>query len=193
LTLLACLAACSGGSSAGASYGSGNPDVAAANPGGGPTDPFLADGNAVIKALADVSAKSGKPFRVTSLLADQVNGLTVEVQEPQNHLNVDSYKIAADGTMSGPVPVKLMSMSGGPVTVADVDRRAFDPATIPFANLEHLARQAIAKSNMADARVTTWEIAGVGPDDRRFLYLDAARGRPAAEISPALTIVHMSY
>ena len=188
------LAACSGGSSGGGgSYGAGDPNLAASNMGSGPIDPFLADGTAVLKALDAIAAKSGTPLRVTDLTADRNNGLTVNVQEPANHVNVDQYVVAPDGTLTGPTPVKMMSMDGGPITAAKVDRQAFDPKSIPFAKLADTAREAIAKSNMTDARVSQWEIAGIGPDDRRFIYLDASRGRPAAEIDAQLKIVHMSF
>jgi hypothetical protein len=46
------------------------------------------------------------------------------VQEPKHHVNVDRYVVAPDGTLSGPTPVKLMSIGGGPITAASVDGRA---------------------------------------------------------------------
>src|SRR5580704_8119463 len=57
------LTACSGSSGHGGSYGSGDPNLAAANPGGGPIDPFLSDGSAVTRALDAIAAHSGKPLR----------------------------------------------------------------------------------------------------------------------------------
>src|SRR5579871_3632071 len=89
------LAACSG-SSRGGSYGSGDPSLAAPNPAGGPIDPFLTDGQAVLRALDAVASRSGTPLRVTEIGADGVNGLTLDVQEPKNHVNVDRYVVAAD-------------------------------------------------------------------------------------------------
>ncbi|MGB8909993.1 MAG: hypothetical protein WCC84_14705, partial [Candidatus Cybelea sp.] len=54
---------------------------------------------------------SGRPLRVTSISADRINGLMVDVQEPAHLVNVDHYVVApADGTLSG--PVKLMSLDG---------------------------------------------------------------------------------
>jgi hypothetical protein len=188
------VAGCSGSSSqSGSSYGTGDPNLAASNPGGGPIDPFLTDGRAVLRALDAIAVRSGKPLRVTSLNADRMNGLTVDVQEPAKHVNVDQYVIASDGTLSGPKPVKVMSLSGGPITAADVDRQAFNPKAIPFARLTQTARQAIAKSNFPDARVSQWEFGGIGPDDRKFMYLDAARGRPVAVINANLQIVRMQF
>ena len=42
-------------------------------------------------------------------------------------------------------------------------------------------------------RVSEWEFGGIGPDDRKYLYLDAARGRPAAAVNNQLAIVRMTY
>ncbi|HYL26735.1 MAG TPA: hypothetical protein VEW74_02810 [Candidatus Nitrosotalea sp.] len=187
------LAACSGSSSGRGSYGTGDPNLAAANPGGGPIDPFLTNGQAVIAALDAVARHSGTPMRVTTISADSVNGLMVDVQEPAHHINVDHYVVALDGTMSGPAPVKLMSLNGGPITAATVDARAFDPKAIAFGNLTATVKEAIAKSNYSDARVSQWEIDGIGPDDRRFIYLESARARPAAEVTPQLKIVRISF
>jgi len=185
--------ACSGSSGKGGSYGAGDPSLAAANHGGGPIDPFLSNGQAVLQALDAIAAHSGKPLRVTSISADQSNGLMVDVQEPAKHVNVDRYTIAPDGTLSGPTPVKVMSMGGGPITAADVDRRAFDPHAIAFARLTPTIRQAIAKSGYPDARVIDWEFGGIGSYDRKYIYFESARARPVAVVTPQLTIVRMQY
>lgn len=194
MVVLACvLAACSGGSGGHGSYGSGDPNLAAANPGGGPIDPFLTEGQAVLQALDAIAAHSGRPMRVTSISADRINGLMVDVQEPAHHINVDHYVVAPDGTLSGPAPVKLMSLGGGPITAASVDARAFDPKAITFAHLTATAREAIAKSNYADARVTEWDFEGLGPDDRKYIYLESARARPVATVNPRLQILRISF
>ncbi len=188
------LAACSGSGPGGKSgYGTGDPQLAAAAPGGGAIDPFLSDGQAVLKALDAIAEKSGKPLRITSITADRMTGLSVDVQEPKNHVNVDQYVISPDGTLTGPTPVKLMSMNSGPITAAEVNQQAFDPKLIAFARLSQTAREAIAKSNFPDARVTEWEFGGLGPDDRKYMYLEAARGRPAALLTPQMTILRMSF
>ncbi|MBV8153437.1 MAG: hypothetical protein JO192_08025 [Candidatus Eremiobacteraeota bacterium] len=177
----------------GGSYGSGDPSLGAPNPGGGAVDPFLVDGQAVLHALDAIADRSGRPLRITSIQADRGNGLTVDVQEPKNHVDVDRYVVAVDGTLSGPEPVKLMSLDGGPITAASVDRQAFDPAKIDFARLTQTAKDAIAKSHFDDARVSEWEIDGVTPDDKRYIYLEASRGRPVAIVKPDLTIADMRY
>jgi hypothetical protein len=187
------LAACSGSSGGRGSYGSGDPNLAASNPGGGPIDPFLTDGQAVLQALDAIAARSGRPLRVTSISADGTNGLMVDVQEPQHHIDVDHYVVAPDGTMSGPTPVKLMSMGNGPITAAVVDERAFDPKAIAFAHLTQTARDAIAKSNYPDARVAQWEFGGIGPDDRQYIYLESARARPVAVVNSQLKILRMQF
>lgn len=190
----AVLSACSGSSSSGdAGYGAGDPTLAATNPGGGPIDPFLTNGRAVLQALDAIARRSGEPLRVTSISADRITGLTADVQEPAHRINVDRYVVAPDGTLSGPVPVKLMSLDGGPITAQSVDARAFDPHAIAFAKLAQTARQAIAKSGYADARVTEWDFNGIGPDDRRFIYLESARARPSAQVTPQLQIVRMAF
>jgi len=190
---LAGLAACSGASSGHGAYGAGDPSLAAANPGGGPIVPFLTNGDAVLQALDAIAARSGRPLRVTSISADRMNGLMVNVQQPAHHINVDRYVVTADGTLDGPAPVKLMSLDGGPITAAKVDARAFDPKTVGFTNLTRTVREAIAKSGYSDARVTEWDIEGIAPDDRRFVYLESARARPAAEVNARLQIVGMHY
>jgi hypothetical protein len=187
------LAGCSGSSGGSSSYVAGDPNLAAPNLGGGPIDPFLANGQAVLGALDAIAAKSGTPMRVTSMNADRTNGLTVDVQEPANHVNVDEYVVAPDGKLSGPIPVKLSAMHGGPVTAADVDEQAFDPKKIAFARLAQTAKEAIAKSNFSDARVSEWEIDGLGPDARKYIYLDAARGRPVAVVDNDLKIVKIQF
>jgi len=187
------VAACSGSSHGSSSYGSGDPSLAAPNPAGGPIDPFLTDGRAVLRALDAVASRSGTPLRITTIGADGVNGLTLDVQEPQRHVNVDRYVVATDGSISGPTPVKLMSLNGGPITAASVDQRAFDPKAVAFAALTQTDREAIRRSNYPDARVTQWEIDGLGPDDRRYIYLESARARPTAAVSPGLKIVRMSF
>lgn len=187
------LAACAGSTGRGSSYASGDPNLAAANPGGGPIDPFLANGDAVLSALDAIAARSGRPLRVTSISADQMNGLMVDVQEPAKHINVDRYVVALDGTLSGPTPVKLMSLNGGPITARNVDARAFDPHAIAFAKLTPTVREAIAQSTYPDARVIEWEFGGIGPDDRKYIYLESARARPVAVVNPQLKIVRMQF
>lgn len=184
------LCACSGSRGA---YGTGDPNLAAASPGGGPIDPFLTDGRAVIQALDAIALHSGRPMRITTISADRTNGLTVDVQEPAHRMNVDRYVVAPNGALSGPIPVRLMSLDGGPITAAEVDERAFDPKAVAFTNLTATARSSIAKSGYPDARVAEWEIDGIGPGDRRFIYLESARARPSAEIDPQLKIVRMSF
>ncbi len=189
---LAGLTACSAASPRG-TYGAGDSSLAAANPGGGTIDPFLTNGEAVLQALDTIAGRAGGPLRVTSISADRTNGLMVNVQQPANHMNVDRYVVTADGALNGPTPVKLMSLDGGPITAAKVDARAFNPKAIAFANLTRTAREAIAKSGYPDARVTEWDIEGIAPDDRRFIYLESARARPSAEVNAQLKIVGMHY
>ncbi len=147
----------------------------------------------MLRALDAVASRSGTPLRITEISADGVNGLMLDVQEPKRHINVDRYVVSADGSISGPTPVKLMSLDGGPITVASVDRRAFDPKAIAFAALAQTDREAIRRSNYPDARVTQWEIDGLGPDDRRYIYLESARARPTAAVSPGLKIVRLTF
>jgi hypothetical protein len=191
LSILA-VAACASHSS-NSDYGTGDPSLAAPNPGGGPIDPFLTNGHAVLRALDAIAEQSGRPLRITSISADEMNGLMVDVQEPQHHINVDHYVVAPDGTLAGPTPVKLMSLGGGPITVATVDQQAFDPDAIAFARLTQTARAAIAKSNYPDARVKEWEFSGLGPDSRQYMYLESSRARPVAVIDPQLRIVSMRF
>lgn len=187
------LGACGGAGGGSAAYGTGDPRLAAAAPGSRVIDPFLADGDAVLRALDAIEAKSGKPLRVTSMNADQINGLTVHVQEPRNHVNVDEYVIAPDGTMNGPKPVQLMSLGGGPVTAADVDGQTFDPRAIGFRRLSKTVAEAIAASKFDDARAFDWEITGVNPDDRRYIYFQAARGRPVAVVRPDMRLIRVQF
>lgn len=193
LAIVAGCTLCGCGGSTASAYGSGDPSLAAPNPGGGRIDPFLTDGLAVRRALDAVAERSGRPMRVTSLDADNLNGLTVDVQEPSHRVNVDEYVVAIDGSLKGPTPVQLHSLDGGPITAALVDARAFDPKVIAFERLTDAAKEAIAKSGQPDARVFQWEIGGTGPDDRRFMYLQSARSRPSAEVDDRLRIVRMQF
>lgn len=168
-------------------------EVGGRESGGGPINPFLTDGQAVLKALDAIAEKSGKPMRITSINADRTNGLLVNVQEPKVHVNVDHYTVAPDGTLTGPTPVRLMSLNGGPITPAEVDRQTFDRKAIAFARLTQTARDAIAKSHFDDARVNEWEFGGIGPDDRKYIYLEASRGRPVAVVNNNLQIVRMQF
>jgi hypothetical protein len=86
-----------------------------------------------------------------------------------------------------------MSLDGGPINATTVSARAFDPNAIAFVRLTQTARQAIAKSGYSDARVTQWEIDGIGHDDRHFMYLESARARPSANIDSHLNIIGMSF
>ncbi|HKE36264.1 MAG TPA: hypothetical protein VKB39_02470 [Candidatus Baltobacteraceae bacterium] len=169
---------CSAASSGGNSAGGGD---------------FLTDGHAVVSALDAIAAKSGTPMRITNISADGVSGLSVDVQEPKNHINVDRYVVASNGSITGPTPVKLMSLDGGPVTAASVDQQAFDPKTVGFVRLSTTVKEAIAKSHYSDAHVNQWEIGGTGPDDRRYLYLESERARPVAILRRDLTIADMRY
>jgi hypothetical protein len=188
------IVACSGGSTGGNSaYGAGDPKLAAPNPGGGPIDPFLTNGNAVLHALDAIASRSGTPLRVTEISADQTNGLMVDVQQPKQHINVDRYVVAPDGTLLGPTPVRLMSLDGGPITAAKVDSRVFDPKAIAFARLTQTARKVIADSKYPDARVSQWEFGGLGRDDREYVYLQASRARPVAVVNPALEIIRIQF
>ena len=171
------LAACSAGSSGGSSS----------------AGDYLTDGAAVTRALDAIAAKSGTPMRVTTISADGVSGLSVDVQEPKNHVNVDRYIVASSGSITGPTPVKLMSLDGGPITAASVDLQAFDPKRVGFAWLSETVKEAIAKSHYTDSHVNQWEISGLGPDDRRYLYLESSRARPGAILRPDLTIADMRY
>jgi hypothetical protein len=47
---------------------------------GGPIDPFLTDGRAALRALDAIAARSGRPMRVTSLSADRMNALMVDLK-----------------------------------------------------------------------------------------------------------------
>jgi hypothetical protein len=181
-------------------YPPGDPTLAAPNPMGGPVNPFLTNGNAVLQALDAVAQRSGRPLRVTSMSANQTEGLTVDVQEPKNHVNVDRYVVAPDGTLADPVPVQVDPQAwdshwntSAPVTAAVVDKQAFDPGTIAFARLAKTAREAIAKSGFSDARVVSWQFRGSKPDSSRWIYLEGARGKPSAEVNAALEIVHFEY
>jgi hypothetical protein len=191
LVFIGMLCACGGQSSSG--YHPGDANLAATNPGGGPIDPFLTDGSNVRRALDAIAERSGRPLRVTSLNADNLNGLTVEVQEPSHHANVDQYVVAPDGSIAGPTAVQVHSFDGGPITAALVDARAFDPNMIAFENLARAAKDAIGRSGQSDTRVFQWEIDGTGPDDRRFIYLQSSRARPSAQIDNRLRIVRMQF
>jgi hypothetical protein len=174
-------------------YGSADPKLTAPNPTGGPANPFLANGNAIVKALDAIAARSGRPLRIMNLEADTVNGLSAEVVEPRNHLHVDEYKIAIDGTMTGPFPVALHGSDGNAPTVAGVDYNSLDPRMYRFAGLANAVREAIAKSKVSDARVGSWQIDRAWGQYQWGLTMDAARSRPNVSLRPDATIANISY
>jgi hypothetical protein len=174
-------------------YGAADPRLTAPNPTGGPANPFLANGNAIVKALNAIAARSGRPLRLMNLEADTVNGLSAEVVEPRNHLHVDEYKIAIDGTMTGPFPVRLDGSDGKAPTVAGVDYNSLDPRMYHFAGLANAVRQAIAKSKASDARASSWQIDRAWGEYQWGLTLDAERSRPNVTLRPNATIENISY
>jgi hypothetical protein len=183
----------SGSSHAGPGYGVADPKLTAANPAGGPMDPFLTNGQAVLHALDAIAAKSGRPLRVTSMQADQINGLSADVQEPKNHVNVDHYVVKPDGTLSGPDPVKLTGPNGLQITAALVDQSVFDPKAIRFAHLSQMVREAIVRSKTPDARASSWQVDSLRPDGCFFIYFEAARARPYAVAHADMSIVRIGF
>jgi hypothetical protein len=174
-------------------YGAADPKLTAPNPTGGPANPFLANGNAILKALNAIAARSGRPLRIMNLEADTFNGLSAEVVEPRNHLHVDEYKIAIDGTMTGPFPVRLNGSDGKAPTVADVDYNSLDPRIYRFAGLTKAVREAIVKSKASDARVSSWQIDRAWGQYQWGLTMDAERSRPNVTLRPNATIENISY
>jgi hypothetical protein len=174
-------------------YGAADPRLTAPNPTGGPANPFLANGNAIAKALNAIAARSGRPLRIMNLEADTFNGLSAEVVEPRNRLHVDEYKIAIDGTMTGPFPVRLNGADGKAPTVADVDYNSLDPRIYHFAGLANAVREAIAKSKTPDARVSSWQIDRAWGEYQWGLTMDAQRSRPNVTLRPNATIERISF
>jgi hypothetical protein len=184
------LAACSGSKSSSTPYGTGDPNLGAANPMGGPVDPFLTDGQAVTNALDAVATRSGKPLRVMSINASAAGGLTVDIQDPAKPGNLDRYQVAPNGTLFGPIPMQLMAQ-GRPVSAAEIAQQVFDPKTVPFTRLTQAVRDAIARSNVPDARESLWVFSGIRPGDRRYIYLETSRGRKAAALDPQLNVLRI--
>lgn len=174
-------------------YGAADPKLTAPNPTGGPANPFLTNGNAIVKALNAIAARSGRPLRIMNLEADTFSGLSAEVVEPRNHLHVDEYKIAIDGTMTGPFPVQLNGSDGNAPTVAGVDYNSLDPRIYRFASLANAVREAIAKSKTPDARVSSWQIDRAWGQYQWGLTMDAQRSRPNVSLRPDATIENISY
>lgn len=167
VALLAAVTACSGGKTGSpAPYGTGDPQVAAANPYGGPTNPFLTDGNAVLRALDTIGQRYPTPLRLTSISAQAAVGLTLDVQKPADKGHVERYIVSPGGKIMGPIPVKLV-VNGGLATRKDVDELLFDPKTISFTHLDAAARDAIARAKLGDARVYQWGLGGA----KRNIYM----------------------
>lgn len=143
-------------------YGTGNPNLAQPNPGGGPVDPFLTDGNAVLQAIHDVQSHYTQPIRVTSISA-HAEGLILDVVLPTDRARVVRYIIPPNGKIIGPIPVKLV-VNGRVANASDVASLAFDPTTLPFARLEPALRDAVAHSKIDDARIFQWGLGGANKD-----------------------------
>jgi len=160
VALLAAMTACTGGKAGSpAPYGTGDPELAAANPYGGPSDPFLTDGNAVLRALDTIGQRYSTPLRLTSISAHANGGLILDVQKPADKGHVERYIVSPDGKVLGPIPVKLV-VNGGLATRRDIDVLLFDPKTIAFTRLDAAARDAIAHAKLGDARVYQWGLGG---------------------------------
>ena len=169
----------------------GDANLAAVNPGGGLIDPFLTDGTNVRRALDAIAARSGRPMRVTSLNADNLSGLTVDVQEPLHRIYVDQYVVAPDGTLTGPTPVQLHSMDGGPITAALVDARSFDPQSDSI-------RKSLARRKGSYREIGAAGHTSLSMGDRRYrqrrpaLHIPAVGARASfREIDDRLNIVRM--
>ncbi|MGA8534129.1 MAG: hypothetical protein WB615_08485 [Candidatus Tumulicola sp.] len=191
LAVAVALVACSGSKGrSGPAYGTGDPSLAAPNSNGS-VNPFLTDGQAVVRALDAIEARTGKPLRVTLISANAMGGLTIDVQERASHGKLDRYQVAPNGTILGPVPEKLVTARGTVATAADIERQAFDPRALAFAHLAQTERDAIAKANDRGARVAEWDVGGIRPGDRRLIYIQTARGNLFAVIDPQFHIVRI--
>ncbi|MBV8373570.1 MAG: hypothetical protein JOY69_09935, partial [Candidatus Eremiobacteraeota bacterium] len=185
------LAACSGSkSSSTAPYGTGDPSLGAANPMGGPVDPFLTDGQAVTNAIDAVAARAGQPLRIMMINASAAGGLTIDIRDPHKRGNLNRYQVAPTGTVFGPIPMQLIS-EGRPVTAEEIDRQAFDPKAVNFARLAQAERDALTQAKIPDARVVVWSMAGIRPNDHRSIILEYSGGRVAVILDPQLNIVRL--
>lgn len=173
--LVAALAACSGSKQNPAPYGTGDPNLAAINPYGGPIDPFLTNGDAVRKALATLPARYS-PVRLTSISAQNGGGLIADVVEPVRADKVVRYIFQSSGKTLGPIPVKLV-IAGAVATRADIAGLAFDPNTIAFSRLADGVRDAIARSKLQNGRISQWGLGGA--KKHVYMIIDAVPLRRA--------------
>ncbi len=188
-TTFAAFAGCSGSKSATAPYGTGDPGLGAAGPTGS-VSPFLTDGQAVMHGLDAIAARSGQPLRVTQVTVNAAGGLIVDVREAAQHGLLSRYMVASNGTILGPIPVKLVS--GGVVrTAADIQHMVFDPKAVPFAQLARAERDAIAMAKLPSLRVSQWDVGGLGPHSRRVMLLENDNGRRIVVLDPQFHVAQI--
>ena len=189
-TILAIGAIACSGSKSGQPYGAGDPALAAANPAGGPIDPFLTNGDAVVQALHDVTSRYPAPLRLTSISAHISEGLIFDVVLPTDRAHVVRYIVAPTGKTLGPIAVNLL-IGGRPATASDIAILAFDPATLAFARLTSAIRDAIAQSKLPDARVIQWGLGGA--NKHVYVIVNAPSGRRVALFDHQLRFVRMLF
>jgi len=135
----------------------GDPSLAAAPPGGqGAPNPFLTDGDAVKMAIAAVKKHINGPLRTLEInVLYSTQQITLEVQDPKNHENVDAYVVDPTFQVQGPSPVQL---TGATVTPAVIDANVFDPLTVDFSKLRAFAQAVVVRSKQPDMRVQVWTL-----------------------------------
>ena len=209
LMLSAVLVACTGGSQSAAAANSvaqqdpalsetsppqtspfGAPDKTLKVPDGDDPNPMLTNGQAVLRALDALEKKTGKPLRVTSIVTVSGVGMTLHVQEPKHHSNLDEWVVRSNGEITGPTPVHITLMdSNDRVTDADVDRLTFDPRAIPFARLNKVEHEALAKAKLTDGRLSEWSF-----DDQGYMIsMESKRENANADVSPDLKLLRINY
>jgi hypothetical protein len=140
---------------------------------------YFADATSVPAKLA---AKVGGPVRVVELTV--YPGYVIsEIQDPQNHENVDRYMLR-DGVVGDGEPVRLM---GRMKTAKDVDDAVTDLATVDLAVLPAMVKEATARVGIDDAKVSHVMLTRNRPSsDVGFrVYVSGARKSGSAEFDAA--------
>lgn len=96
------------------------------------------EGNNAEKAVSEVKAKIGKPFKITEVMIEK-NELRIQAQDPNNPKNLDEYKYVS-GFIVEPNPVKLNAMND------KLDQSAFPIDEINFAAVPQIVADALKQT-----------------------------------------------
>jgi hypothetical protein len=125
------------------------------------------EGTHAADAIQQIRAKVGEPFRVLDISIDY-DAVAVKAQDPKKKENVDEYTVRR-GELRPSVPVRLFGQSDQETLEANL----FDPATVDWAKIPDILRQANEKIQLEGGSFTGISIERNMFDDKRPVMIDA--------------------